>query len=133
MDLYEYGYGSVAIRLNVTGKEFPKNSLSIHLDKKSMISMAGEEARITHTISSFSSNDITSYKLCIDNGEKQYYQTVNLSDDPIKAGLGRTVTRECAFEVAKAVSAKNSVTFSIVEVNVNIIMMPDGTVRKVVK
>ena len=88
MDLYEYGYGSVAIRLNVTGKEFPKNSLSIHLGKKSMILMAGEEARITHTISSFSSNDMTSV----------------IFDIPIRfnlAYLGITVAHPCVSTPAR--------------------------------
>lgn len=116
-DLYESGYGSISIQVYVTGKEYPQNSLSLRLPKNSIILKAGGEAEITQYISSNNSNDITSYKMGIDNGVHQFYQTVDLSGKPIKAGLGRVITKSCSFEVPNAISANNSVTFSIVEVN----------------
>ena len=117
MDLYGYGYGSVSIQLYVTGKEFPENNLSFTLNKSSIIALAGGQSKVMFKIKSNSVNDITNFELSINNGEKQHYNVINLSNNPIKAGLGRNLMLELPFDIPTSISAKNSVTFSIVEVN----------------
>lgn len=116
-DLYGYEYGSVAIQVYVKGKEFPKNNLFIELEKPSIIAKAGGKAEIMRTITSYSSNDITSYKILVDNGERLVSYKTDCSNYPIKAGLGTKENVRFTIDVPNAISAKNKVTFTIVEVN----------------
>ena len=116
-DLYGYGYGSVAIQVYVKGKNFPKNNLFIELEKSTIIVKAGGKAEIIPTITSYSSNEITSYNILVDNGEKQDYCKTVCSNNPIKAGLGTRKTVKFTIDMPNTISAKNKVTFKIVEVN----------------
>ena len=99
------------------GKEFPKNNLFIELEKPSIIAKAGGKAEIMRTITSYSSNDITSYKILVDNGERLVSYKTDCSNYPIKAGLGTKENVRFTIDVPNAISAKNKVTFTIVEVN----------------
>ncbi|MGM9697403.1 MAG: hypothetical protein ACI3Y0_01990 [Prevotella sp.] len=116
-DLYGYEYGSVSIQVYVTGKEFPKNNLFIELEKPSIIAKAGGEAEIMRTITSYSSNEITSYTMLVDNGESKSYYKVDCSEYPFKPGLGSKKNICFTFDAPNAISANNKVTFTIVEVN----------------
>lgn len=116
-DLYGYGYGSVAIQVYVKGKNFPKNNLFIELEKSTIIAKAGGKAEIIPTITSYSSSEITSFNILVDNGEKQDYCKTVCSNNPIKAGLGTRKTVKLTIDMPNTISAKNKVTFKIVEVN----------------
>ena len=99
------------------GKEFPKNNLFIELEKPSIIAKAGGKAEIMRTITSYSSNEITSYKILVDNGERLVSYKTDCSNYPIMAGLGVKEQVKFTIDVPNAISAKNKVTFTIVEVN----------------